>query len=114
MPIYEYYCADCGLDFEVMRSVSQSESRPIARNAAIRPNGNYPTSLSSPTPSHPPSSKRLWRSLCATETTNPPRIPVKRKNPQALGLSHEPPLAFLAEALASPQMMQGQAARSTL
>ena len=24
MPIYEYYCADCGLDFEVMRSVSQS------------------------------------------------------------------------------------------
>ena len=24
MPIYEYYCADCSLDFEVMRSVSQS------------------------------------------------------------------------------------------
>ena len=24
MPIYEYYCADCGLDFEVMRSVSRS------------------------------------------------------------------------------------------
>ena len=24
MPIYEYYCADCKLDFEVMRSVSQS------------------------------------------------------------------------------------------
>ena len=110
MPIYEYYCADCGLDFEVMRSVSQS----IARNAAIRPNGNYPTSLSSQTPSHPPSSKRLWRSLCATETTKPPRIPAKRQNLQALGLSPEPSLVFLAEALASPQMMQGQAARSTL
>ncbi len=24
MPIYEYYCADCSSDFEVMRSVSQS------------------------------------------------------------------------------------------
>ena len=24
MPIYEYYCAGCGLDYEVMRSVSQS------------------------------------------------------------------------------------------
>ena len=24
MPIYEYYCADCSFDFEVMRSVSQS------------------------------------------------------------------------------------------
>ena len=23
MPIYEYYCANCGLDYEVMRSVSQ-------------------------------------------------------------------------------------------
>ena len=23
MPIYEYYCADCNFDFEVMRSVSQ-------------------------------------------------------------------------------------------
>jgi putative FmdB family regulatory protein len=25
MPIYEYYCADCGNDFEVMRSVSRSD-----------------------------------------------------------------------------------------
>ena len=25
MPIYEYYCAGCSLDFEVMRSVSQSD-----------------------------------------------------------------------------------------
>ncbi|MEC8910750.1 MAG: zinc ribbon domain-containing protein, partial [Chloroflexota bacterium] len=25
MPIYEYYCVGCGLDFEVMRSVSQSD-----------------------------------------------------------------------------------------
>lgn len=25
MPIYEYYCADCNFDFEVMRSVSQSD-----------------------------------------------------------------------------------------
>lgn len=24
MPIYEYYCAGCGLDYEVMRPVSQS------------------------------------------------------------------------------------------
>ena len=24
MPIYEYYCAVCGLDYEVMRPVSQS------------------------------------------------------------------------------------------
>ena len=24
MPIYEYYCAGCGLDYEVMRRVSQS------------------------------------------------------------------------------------------
>lgn len=24
MPIYEYYCADCSLDFEIMRPVSQS------------------------------------------------------------------------------------------
>ncbi len=23
MPIYEYYCANCGLDYEVMRLVSQ-------------------------------------------------------------------------------------------
>ena len=27
MPIYEYYCAGCSLDFEVMRSVSQSDER---------------------------------------------------------------------------------------
>ena len=25
MPIYEYYCTGCGIDFEVMRSVSQSD-----------------------------------------------------------------------------------------
>lgn len=25
MPIYEYYCTDCNFDFEVMRSVSQSD-----------------------------------------------------------------------------------------
>ena len=25
MPIYEYYCTGCGVDFEVMRSVSQSD-----------------------------------------------------------------------------------------
>ncbi len=25
MPIYEYYCAGCGLDYEVMRPVSQSD-----------------------------------------------------------------------------------------
>ena len=25
MPIYEYYCSGCGIDFEVMRSVSQSD-----------------------------------------------------------------------------------------
>ena len=25
MPIYEYYCAGCEIDFEVMRSVSQSD-----------------------------------------------------------------------------------------
>ena len=25
MPIYEYYCADCNFDFEVMRSVSPSD-----------------------------------------------------------------------------------------
>ena len=24
MPVYEYYCSQCGLDFEVIRSVSQS------------------------------------------------------------------------------------------
>ena len=24
MPIYEYYCADCGLDYEVIRPVSKS------------------------------------------------------------------------------------------
>lgn len=25
MPIYEYYCADCALDYQVMRSVKQSD-----------------------------------------------------------------------------------------
>ncbi|NQW22089.1 MAG: zinc ribbon domain-containing protein [SAR202 cluster bacterium] len=26
MPIYEYYCADCGQDYNVMRPVSQSDA----------------------------------------------------------------------------------------
>ncbi len=25
MPIYEYYCAECGLDYEVMRLISQAD-----------------------------------------------------------------------------------------
>ena len=25
MPIYEYYCSDCSIDFEVMRPVTQSD-----------------------------------------------------------------------------------------
>ncbi len=36
MPIYEYYCSNCGQDFEVIRPVSQS-SDPAACNNCGNP-----------------------------------------------------------------------------
>ena len=44
MPIYEYYCAGCSLDFEVMRSVSQSDERANCEKCgkpAERPLSNF-------------------------------------------------------------------------
>ncbi|MFC2007581.1 zinc ribbon domain-containing protein [Chloroflexota bacterium] len=39
MPIYEYVCSDCGLKFERLRSLSQSDeviSCPLGHNSARR------------------------------------------------------------------------------
>ena len=36
MPIYEYYCVDCGVDYEVIRPVSQS-SEPANCAACGKP-----------------------------------------------------------------------------
>ena len=32
MPIYEYYCANCALEYEVMRSVKQSDEPADCKN----------------------------------------------------------------------------------